>query len=174
MSRIARRAGAAHTEAEAAWRLLVELVMETRGEWRRKVTEATGLPFSRARALWRLERGPLSLAELAHDMSIDAPAATVLINALESRGLVKRKAHPTDRRAKQVSLTPAGQRMVEAVANITDRPPSSLTDLPPAELAALHRTLGKIVSPARLAPAQGTGTTARRRAAQARRGSRIA
>ena len=148
MSRTARYGGLGKTEAEAAWRLLVELVMETRGEWRRKVSEATGLPFSHARALWRLERGPRSLTELAQDMVIDAPAATVLINALESRGLVKRKAHPTDRRAKQVSLTAAGRRMLAVVANITDQPPSSLTGLPRAELAALHRTLEKIVSPA--------------------------
>ncbi len=146
MSRTARYGAAGRTEAEAAWRLLVELAMETRGEWRRKVTEATGLPFSRARALWRLERGPLSLVELAHDMGIDAPAATVLINALESRGLVKRKPHPTDRRTKQVSLTAAGRRMLAMVANVTDRPPSALTDLPKGELAALRRTLGKIVS----------------------------
>jgi DNA-binding MarR family transcriptional regulator len=148
MSRTARYGAAGRTEAEAAWRLLVELVMETRGEWRRKVTEATGLPFSRARALWRLERGPHSLAELAQDMGIDAPAATVMINALEARGLVRRKAHPTDRRAKQVSLTAAGRRMLAVIANITDRPPASLIDLPQAELAALQLTLEKIVSPA--------------------------
>ena len=146
MSRIFRYDTAGRSGAEAAWRLLVELVMETRGEWRRQVTEATGLPFSRARALWRLEHGPLSLTELAQDMAIDAPAATVLINALESHGLVKRKAHPTDRRAKQVSLTAAGKRMLGVVARVTDRPPSSLTALPQAELAALQRTLEKIVS----------------------------
>lgn len=133
------------SEAEQAWRLLVELVMETRGEWRRKVAETTGLPFSRARALWRLERGPLTLAELADDMGIDAPAATVLINALEARGLVKRAPHPTNRRAKQVSLTPAGRRMLAVVADITDQPPPALSGLPRAEVAALRRTLQKIV-----------------------------
>jgi DNA-binding MarR family transcriptional regulator len=146
MSRSARYGAAGSLEAERAWRLLVELVMETRGEWRRKVTEATGLPFSRARALWRLERGPRSLSELAQDMGIDAPATTVLINALEERGLVKREAHPTDRRAKQVSLTAAGRRMLAVVASITDQPPSALTGLPQAELAALRRTLEKLVS----------------------------
>jgi DNA-binding MarR family transcriptional regulator len=133
------------SEAERAWRLLVELVMETRGEWRRKVTEATGLPFSRARALWRLERGPRTLAELAQELGTDAPAATVLINALEARSLVKREAHPTDRRAKQVSLTAAGRRMLGVIAGITDQPPLTLTDLPPTELAALRRTLEKLV-----------------------------
>lgn len=146
MSRQAQRsAPMRRSEAEQAWRLLVELVMETRSEWRRKVAAATGLPFSRARALWRLERGPRTLAELAYDLGTDAPAATVLINALESRGLVKRNAHPTDRRAKQVSLTGAGRRVLALVEKITDEPPPALEHLASSELADLRRTLGKLI-----------------------------
>ena len=132
-------------DAEQTWRLMVELVMETRGEWRRLVAEATGLPFSRVRALWRLERGPRMLIELADDMGTDAPAATVLINSLEERGLVKRTQHPTDRRAKQVSLTPAGRRMLETVEGVIDQPPDALENLPAAELASLRKTLRKLV-----------------------------
>jgi len=131
------------SEAERTWRLLVELVMETRGEWRRKVTQATGLPFSRVRALWRLERGPLTLAELAQEMGADAPATTVLVDALEERGLVKRAPHPTDRRAKQVSLTAAGRRMVDVVEKIGDPPPAALERLPDVELRRLRATLEK-------------------------------
>ena len=132
------------SEAERTWRLLVELVMETRGEWRRSVTQATGLPFSRVRALWRLERGPLTLAELAQEMGADAPATTVLVDALEERRLVKRAPHPTDRRAKQVSLTAAGRRMVDVVEKIGDPPPAAFERLTDVELrrlrAALERT----------------------------------
>jgi DNA-binding MarR family transcriptional regulator len=129
------------SEAERIWRLLVEAVMETRGEWRRKVTEATGLPFSRVRALWRLERGPRTLAELAHDMGTDAPATTVLVDALEQRRLVKRAPHPTDRRAKQVSLTAAGRRMVDVVEKIPDPPPAAFERLSDLELRRLRATL---------------------------------
>jgi len=132
------------SEAERTWRLLVELVMETRGEWRRSVTQATGLPFSRVRALWRLERGPLTLAELAQEMGADAPATTVLVDALEERRLVRRAPHPTDRRAKQVSLTAAGRRMVDVVEKIGDPPPAAFERLTDVELrrlrAALERT----------------------------------
>jgi len=148
MSPAPRSGAAGRSNVEQTWRLLVELVMETRSAWRRKVTEATGLPFSRARALWRLERGPLTLAELAQDMDTDAPAATVTVNALEARGLVKRTPHPTDRRAKQVSLTAAGHRVLAIVENITDEPPAALERLPNAELASFRRTLHKIVRPA--------------------------
>ena len=146
MSRRVQRPGPmGRSEAEQTWRLLVELVMETRSEWRRKVVAATGLPFSRARALWRLERGSRTLAELAYDLGTDAPAATVLINALEARGLVKRRAHPTDRRAKQVSLTGAGRRVLAVVEKITDEPPPALERLAGAELAGLRRTLEKLM-----------------------------
>jgi DNA-binding MarR family transcriptional regulator len=144
MRRSARYGAAPQSDAERTWRLLVELVMETRGEWRRKVGEATGLPFSRVRALWRLERGPRTLKELAHDMGTDAPATTVAINALEQRGLVKRAADPTDRRAKQVSLTAAGRRMVDVIENITDRPPDALQRLSAEELDRLRKTLAKL------------------------------
>lgn len=144
MSRSARYGATPHSDAERTWRLLVELVMETRGEWRRQGAEATGLPFNRVRALWRLERGARTLRELADDMGIDAPASTVLINGLEERGLVKRAQHSTDRRAKQVSLTAAGRRMLEIVGKVTDRPPEALERLPTAELERLRRTLEKL------------------------------
>jgi|KBSSwiStaDraftv2_1062776.scaffolds.fasta_scaffold1708628_1 DNA-binding MarR family transcriptional regulator len=145
MRKTARYGAAPRSDAEKTWRLLVELVMETRSEWRRKVAAATGLPFSRVRALWRLERGPSTLSELAQDMGTDAPATTVLINALEQRGLVKRSPHPTDRRAKEVSLTAAGRRMVRVVETITDRPPAALEGLPASELERLRSTLEKLV-----------------------------
>ena len=145
MKRTARYGATPRSDAERTWRLMVELVMETRGEWRRKVSDATGLPFSRVRALWRLERGPRTLSELADDMGTDAPAATVLINALEERGLVKRTPHPTDRRAKLVSLTAGGRRMVDIVEKITDQPPEALESLPTEELKRLRRTLEKLL-----------------------------
>jgi len=129
------------SEADATWRLIVEVVMDTRGEWRRKVTDATGLPFSRIRALWRLERGPRTLAELAQDMGADAPATTVLVEALVERGLAKRTPHPTDRRAKQVSLTAAGRRMVDVLERIEDPPPAPFARLPTAELRRLRKAL---------------------------------
>ena len=78
-------------------------------------------------------------------MGTDAPATTVLINALEQRGLVKRSPHPTDRRAKEVSLTAAGRRMVRVVETITDRPPAALEGLPASELERLRSTLEKLV-----------------------------
>lgn len=129
------------SDTERTWQILVSLVMDTRGDWRRKVTEVTGLPFSRARALWRLEDKALTLSELAQAMGTDAPAATVVINDLEKHDLVERRPHPQDRRAKLVSLTTAGRHLLAAVNNIGDQPPAAFAKLPAAQLAQLRRLL---------------------------------
>ncbi len=128
-------------DAERAWQVLVSLVMETRGDWRRKVNGATGLPFSRYRALKRLKNEPRTLSDLAYEMSIDAPAATVIVNDLEARGLVERKAHPENRRSKLVSATAEGRKLIATVSRIADEPPPALAELPPDKLAELRRIL---------------------------------
>jgi DNA-binding MarR family transcriptional regulator len=129
----------AQQDAERAWQILVSLVMESRGDWRRKVTEATGLPFSRVRALKRLRNQDRTLGELAAEMGTDAPAATVIINDLETRGLVERRAHPQDRRIKLVSLTAEGRKVIAVVRKIVDPPPAVLANLPEQDLAQLRR-----------------------------------
>ena len=130
--------------ADRVWNTLVSLVMDTRSDWRRRVTEATGLPFGRVRALRRLHDGPLALHELAEAMGSDAPAATVAVNDLQKRGLVVRQPHPTNGRVKLVSLTPAGREIVARVHAITEHAPPALAALPPAALAALARVVKQL------------------------------
>jgi DNA-binding MarR family transcriptional regulator len=132
---------AAKRDAERVWQLLVALVMESRGDWRRKASEATGLPFSRVRALRRIKDQDYTLVDLAREMGTDAPAATVIVNDLESRGLVERRPHPESRRSKLVSLTPEGRKRVAALAKIADEPPAVLAGLPEKELAQLRKIL---------------------------------
>ena len=130
--------------ADQVWQTMVSLVMDSRDDWRRKVAEAAGIPFSRVRALRRLDAGPLTLRELAEALTTDAPAATVTVNDLEARGLVERRPHPSDRRAKLVSLTAAGRRVLSAVRAVTDQAPSTLANLPPGELASLRSILSSL------------------------------
>jgi DNA-binding MarR family transcriptional regulator len=133
------------TEADSIWQMMVSLVWETRGEWRRKVGEATGLPFSRVRILWRLFDAPLTLKQLAEMTGSDAPATTVAINDLEERGLVERRPHPENRRAKLVSLTPAGKQLVERVyRTVRDDAPLEVQQLSKTDLAHLRRILERI------------------------------
>ena len=51
--------------------------------------------------------------EIATAMGIDPSALVSLIDQLESAGLAKRRQHPTDRRAREVVITPKGRRMLE-------------------------------------------------------------
>lgn len=136
---------AASDDAERAWQILQSLVMERLGDWRRKVSEATGLPFNRVRVLRRLKNEPRTLVELAQEIGTDAPAATVLVNDLEARGLVERHPHPENRRAKLVSLTPAGREVIAAMRKIKDPPPAFLANLPPRDLASLRRILERMM-----------------------------
>ena len=128
-------------DVDRIWQALVSLVMETRGDWRRNVSEATGLPFSRIRALHRGADRPMAVGELAEAMGCDAPAATVAVNDLEERGLVERRAHPEDRRVKIVSLTEEGKRVMGALRQVKDPPPALLAELPPLDVADLVRIL---------------------------------
>ncbi|HET8881122.1 MAG TPA: MarR family transcriptional regulator [Solimonas sp.] len=133
-------------DARHAWQILVALVTESRGDWRRRISDATGMPFSRYRALKRLRDEPRTLRELADEMGTDAPATTVLVDDLEARGLVRRQPHPADRRAKLVSLTAAGRRQLAVAKRIVDQPPAALLALPAKELALLRRALEKLGS----------------------------
>jgi DNA-binding MarR family transcriptional regulator len=136
------------TEADAVWQLMVGMVWETRGvrgEWRRKVSEASGLSFSRIRILWRLVDAPMTLKQIADDTGMDAPAATVAVNDLEDRGLVERHPHPENRRAKLVSITRAGKQIVELVnRTVQDDAPAGFQQLSKTDLAHLRRILERL------------------------------
>ena len=76
---------------------------------RREVSDELGISFARARAVRRVARKPMPMGELAASLGIDPPNATVMVDGLESQGLVRRRPHPTDRRAKVVEATRQGQ-----------------------------------------------------------------
>jgi len=51
--------------------------------------------------------------ELGSVMGIDRSTMVSLIDDLEAAGLAKRRAHPADRRAREVAITPKGRRLLE-------------------------------------------------------------
>jgi DNA-binding MarR family transcriptional regulator len=54
---------------------------------------------------------PLPMGRLAETLSCDASNITGLVDRLEARGLIRRRASPDDRRVKVLYLTPAGLRL---------------------------------------------------------------
>ena len=131
-------------DVDRVWQAMVTLVMDSRGDWRKMVSEATGLPFSQIRALKRLSGGPLTLSELATAMDTDAPAATVAVNGLEERGLVERKARHDDRRVKTVSLTAEGKKMLRQAKALVERAPEPFRSLSDADVALLRRIIARV------------------------------
>ncbi|MET0701905.1 MAG: MarR family transcriptional regulator [Mycobacterium sp.] len=130
--------------ADDVWRDLSRFVFDNRDTWRRAVVDQSGLPFSRIRILKRLARNPLTVKQVAHTATIDAPAATVAINDLEARGLVVRQIDPANRRSKLVSLTDAGAAVVATIDTTDDPAPDPLAELDDADLKTLRTILDKI------------------------------
>jgi DNA-binding MarR family transcriptional regulator len=118
--------------------------MDSRWDWRRKMAAAAGLPFSRLRALDRLMPGSLTLRGLAEVIGTDPPATTVIVNDLEARGLVVREAHAEDKRAKVVSLTAEGRKMVRAARAVTEKAPAALEGLSDRDVATLLGLLDRL------------------------------
>src|SRR3954466_6006476 len=113
--------------ARDVWLLMSDLVLDN--QRRREVADAVGMSFGRTRALRRLATRPMSMRELADALGIDPPNATVVVDDLEAQGLVRRSAHPTDRRAKVVELTRKGTELARRAEEILAAPPPALSAL---------------------------------------------
>jgi DNA-binding MarR family transcriptional regulator len=86
----------------------------------------------------------MTVKQVAHAATIDAPAATVAVNDLEDRGLVVRETDPTNRRCKVVSLTDAGRQMVDTIDMVDDPAPNALAALDDAQLTELKAIVDKL------------------------------
>lgn len=77
---------------------------------------AQGLTLARALALSALkDQGDFFQKNLADELGIENATLVRLIDALEEQGLVLRNVAQDDRRAKRVTLTPEGRKIVEKI-----------------------------------------------------------
>jgi DNA-binding MarR family transcriptional regulator len=125
-----------------AWLLMSDLVLDF--QRRRDVSDAVGISFGRARAVRRVARQPMSMGELAAALAIDPPNATSLVDDLESQGLVRRRPHPSDRRAKVVEATRKGKELARRADEMLSTPPPALSELSVEDLDELRRILRKV------------------------------
>jgi MarR family transcriptional regulator, lower aerobic nicotinate degradation pathway regulator len=80
-------------------------------------------------------------------LTVAPTTTTTLIDRLAKRGLVARAAHSNDKRAKALTLTPAGRAMFDAIyAQDLVNMQAMLNALPPDEQAQLVSMMGKIVA----------------------------
>ena len=128
--------------AREVWLLISDLVLDN--QRRREVSDALGISFGRARTVRRLARKPMSMSELAVALGIDPPNATAVVDDLEALKLVRRRPHPTDRRAKLVEATRKGKDMARRADAILATPPPALSALGADDLEALRRILERV------------------------------
>ena len=106
--------------------------------------EMCGSDFAVLEAL--LHKGPLPVNEIGKKILLTSGSITVAVDRLEKRGLVERRAHGTDRRARIVHLTREGRKLItrayaQHAADLERLASASLTA---TERATLIRLLKKI------------------------------
>ena len=106
----------------------------------RKETEQLGVTARQATLLWLVKRSPgLSLAELAAEEGISAPAMSGHVDRLERAGLLERVRSSDDRRRVGLRMTDDGERLMRRVrARRTTWLADRLKSLEPAELEAIE------------------------------------
>ncbi|MFF2806313.1 MarR family winged helix-turn-helix transcriptional regulator [Streptomyces sp. NPDC058000] len=119
----------------------------------RRRAATLGLTAPQATALRELS-GPMSMRELAERMSCEPSNATFVVDKLEKQQLIERRPHPTDRRAKQLVLTPQGTELRARLLTLLNAE-SPLAGLTQAEQDALQSLLARAVAHPPESPARG-------------------
>ena len=92
-----------------------------------------------------LHKGPQSVSEIGRRVNLTSGSITTAIDRLETRGLVARAAHASDRRARVVHLTPDGKaRITHVFARHQDAMDRAAHGLSKAELGKLIELLKKL------------------------------
>ncbi len=129
--------------SEAFWdvaRRLREISQETLAPW-----EITPAHLRALRTLKR--RGTMRLSELSEHLHIAPRSTTEVVDALESRGLVRRRADSGDRRATLVEVTEPGVALLDAIRAARGTEAERVfSRLSPADRADLARILAKLRS----------------------------
>ncbi len=111
--------------------------------WAQSLIESAGSSPARMRLLGVLHcKGPQIMCGLGDELGVTARQVTNLVDALESEGLVRRVAHPTDRRATVIESTPKGNWQAEELYGPFREKLSGLyRELPQADQRELLRLL---------------------------------
>lgn len=79
----------------------------------RRLRDGFGLTAPQLMVLRELARGPLSAGALARALHFGQPTIKVILDRLESQGLVHRSQDPEDRRVLRVRLTEKGRKVTK-------------------------------------------------------------
>ena len=84
--------------------------------WVKSRLRDRGLTYARMRLLGALHcGGPQIMSSISDELGVTRRNVTALVDAMEGEELVRRKPHPTDRRATVIELTRKGERTADAM-----------------------------------------------------------
>lgn len=129
--------------AGEAWYLMRELLFEQRPRFNAIAAEF-GLAPAGVMALRYLRPGEsMPMRLLAESLHFDSSNVTGIVDRLEERGLVERRASDQDRRVKLLVITEAGTELRDRLIARMDEPPPPLADLSPEDQWALRDLLAR-------------------------------
>ena len=137
-----------HTKAgQEAWRSMLDVLFSGQVHGRMQQACTTlGVPPGVLKLLMQLRPGVgVPMRELAEHFGFDASYLTGLADALEERGLVERRPHPTDRRVKMLVITDAGVDARDRAYQVIYDAPPSFSSLTATEQRQLRDLLRKVV-----------------------------
>jgi DNA-binding MarR family transcriptional regulator len=140
---------ARRTAGAEAWELLMDLFHAQRRRFMELAQEFELAP-QQVQALKALgQRGPIPMSELAGALQCDTSNVTGIVDRLEHRGLVVRRAASDDRRVKLLDLTEPGGEIARELGRRLSEPPPGLAALSASDQRALRDILRRTGAPPR-------------------------
>jgi MarR family 2-MHQ and catechol resistance regulon transcriptional repressor len=109
-----------------------------------------GISIAECKGLQCVRRsGPMTVNELAGALRLDKSTASRIAKSLESKGYVKRRTDPGDRRALRLAATASGRALERRIRRtIIQRQRAALASLPPEVRRALPGALRRLAAAA--------------------------
>jgi MarR family transcriptional regulator, organic hydroperoxide resistance regulator len=135
------------TAGREAWRMLADFLFAGQVAGRfQDACSVVGVAPGAFKLLNKMEPGVgVPMRDFADRFGFDASYVTTLADALEERGWVERRAHPTDRRVKMLVITPAGIEAKQRAYESLYEPPPMFESLTAAEQRELRDLLRKVM-----------------------------
>jgi DNA-binding MarR family transcriptional regulator len=125
--------------------LLARLGMESRRLWGQMLAESGLTPHEFGVLMMLRQVDSASQQQLGRLIGVDPRNVVALIDALETRQLVRRGPDPADRRRHALALTRGGRRLLEKLARTGEQVEQDLLrHLSDDERVSLHRILAKL------------------------------
>jgi DNA-binding MarR family transcriptional regulator len=127
--------------------VLVDFV-QTFDTWSRRAAVANAREsVPRLRLLYELHcNGPRKMADLADSLGVTPRNVTALVDGLEAESLVRRVAHPSDRRVTIVEITGGAAEVEQQFRSFREAIERLLSDLSGADRRMLERVLPELAA----------------------------